>query len=407
MRDYQGLKKLQEKKKRLSLIFTLIFFFVIFVVELVYQSFKYYNYYKEEYDDLNMRLETFINSPILEWKFTENSILQYKKIFWKSNVLIIDTNTHRILFSSVNDYFFNNELIFQMNYYKDEWLVTELIVDGESYIVLKNSFITKLDNLTIFVFDRSDYSSFDFFFNLSQFLIILTWFSVILYYLGYLFVTYNLKPVEKNIMDMEDFIHNAWHELKTPIAVISTNLQLAKETKKYKWAIDDSLLELNKINDLIISLIKLTKINKNAEVESFNVVEIINEIIDDYSLKIKEKKLNITVNTRNWFKVTANKEYFIILFSNILSNAIKYTDKKWNIKIEISNHTIKVEDDWIWISSSDIDKVFERFFQSKDVAWWEWFGIWLSLVKKIADIYDWTIKVDSKKWVWTTFIINF
>jgi signal transduction histidine kinase len=67
----------------------------------------------------------------------------------------------------------------------------------------------------------------------------------------YVLVSKNLIAIEENMKDMEDFIHNAGHELKTPLAVINSSLLLAKETKEYNEAINDSIEEINKMDKLI------------------------------------------------------------------------------------------------------------------------------------------------------------
>jgi signal transduction histidine kinase len=68
-------------------------------------------------------------------------------------------------------------------------------------------------------------------------------------------------PVEKNFNDMNDFIHNAGHELKTPLSVIDSNIQLLKESKIYdENMIDELKNETTKLNSLLDSLINLNDI---------------------------------------------------------------------------------------------------------------------------------------------------
>ena len=66
-----------------------------------------------------------------------------------------------------------------------------------------------------------------------------------------------------------------------------------------------------------------------------------------------------------------------------------------------------IEDSGIGIDREDIKKVFDRFFKSDKSRNSEWFGIWLSLVKKISEVYGWKVKVESEIWVWTKFFIKF
>jgi len=72
------------------------------------------------------------------------------------------------------------------------------------------------------------------------------------YYIGLLFVGKTLTPVAENMDDMQNFIHNAGHELKTPIAVIDSNLQLlAKLKKQDPELVAESRTEVKRLNGLV------------------------------------------------------------------------------------------------------------------------------------------------------------
>ena len=78
------------------------------------------------------------------------------------------------------------------------------------------------------------YSFADYIADIAYFTIVIFLFSVLFYYIGFQFVSQNLKPVEDTLEDMHDFIQNAGHELKTPIAVIDSNLQIMRQTKQFE-----------------------------------------------------------------------------------------------------------------------------------------------------------------------------
>jgi two-component system OmpR family sensor kinase len=90
-----------------------------------------------------------------------------------------------------------------------------------------------------------------------------------------------------------------------------------------------------------------------------------------------------------------------------MSNAIKYNKVLGWIKITINKNWLEISNTWEWINKENLGKIFDRFYQESDSREENSFGIWLSLVKKIADIYNWKITVESQKWIETKFIINF
>jgi signal transduction histidine kinase len=102
-----------------------------------------------------------------------------------------------------------------------------------------------------------------------------------------------------------------------------------------------------------------------------------------------------------------NKQHFYILFSNLLWNAIKYTNNSWKIDIHLNNYKLSIKDNWLWISAIDKEKIFDRFYMWEKSRNNEGHGIWLSLVKKIADIYRWKIIVNSELGKGSEFILIF
>jgi signal transduction histidine kinase len=84
--------------------------------------------------------------------------------------------------------------------------------------------------------------------------------------IGSIFVRRLLVPVEENLQDMTDFVHNAGHELKTPLSVMRGNLQVMQVEGKYdKKLLKKSIREIDNTNSLIEGLIELSQIGKLSE----------------------------------------------------------------------------------------------------------------------------------------------
>jgi len=128
---------------------------------------------------------------------------------------------------------------------------------------------------------------------------------------------------------MKHFIHNAEHELKTPIAVIDSDLQLMEEMKNYDaLMITEMRKEVKKLNSLIETLIQLSDIDALKQKEKINLKEIIEEIINEKKKIIKDKKLNTEIKVKKDIFIEAKRDYLFILLSNIIGNAIKYSKEK-------------------------------------------------------------------------------
>lgn len=403
---------LKQTKIKLSLLFVMLVFSIALILEILFFWIKYVNINYWEKRDFGVSTQMFLNNLsesnlFLNLLLSEKIIINHKwprDSMWPGlkflNFFITDKSWNVVVEK------ISQEIDEQIDY-KD--LDYNVVFDKWEYYIKKVYIWDKYREYKDIIFLKKQmYSLENFLEDLFAFILINIIFSVIIYYIWYIFVNKNLKPVEKILSDLTDFIHNANHELKTPIAIINSNLQLLKTTKNYEEdLIDNSIFEIKRIDDLINSLSNLSNINVTKDREDLSLNKEISEIINEFSSILKEE--DIKLNYKKTFDTTlkANKEYFYILFSNLLRNAIKYNHKKWEINIVLNKNKLSISNTWEWIKVEDLDKIFDRFYKCDSSRNSAWFGIWLSLVKKICDIYDWQIKVNSEIWKITTFEINF
>lgn len=399
-------------KKKLTIIFSIIIFLIAFCLELAFFSIKYFNekrIFEAHFDTLTNEISEKI---LLSDKFIEDFNEQLPKSIIDNikqsdisshqmkfiNFVILDENKKIVFYNFIEKFsldIFNNINI-QTTYRKSDFLVKK--------VFLKKSTIWK----QIVFFKSETYSFRQYINDLLQFFSITWMFSIIFYYIWYLFVSISLKPVWENLKDMKEFVHNAGHELKTPISVIHSNLQLIKATKSYDpELISESIEEINRLNSLMEALVDLSDMNREMQIESINMEEEIKTIIKEFSTLATIKNVNISFIVEQNFNLKANRDYFRIFFGNFLSNAIKYNREYWNVKIILQKNKVTISDNWIWIEKKDLNKIFERFFRAEKARSSSWFWIGLSLVKKISQIYSWKIKIKSELEKWTEIEVKF
>ena len=169
---------------------------------------------------------------------------------------------------------------------------------------------------------------------------------------------------------------NLTHELKTPLSVIIGYLETIdfnnlsnEENQKYLDIINTKTFQ---IRDLIDQTLKL------AEIESLSIQKISNDLhsllekaLDNYSILFKKKGIDLDID------ISASKDIFFdftpndfeIVFSNLLSNALKYTPPGKNVYVSTTKTpnnkiTIKIKDEGIGISQADLDRITSKFFRA-------------------------------------------
>lgn len=208
------------------------------------------------------------------------------------------------------------------------------------------------------------------------------------------------------------FIANISHELKTPINVIMSAVQLNK-LKSIKtnnssddidnlYIIDDNCNRLLRLINNIIDVQKSELNEAKLQKSCINVVELIENLVTSVVPYAESKNLNLVFDTDEEeiiMDVDINKIERIIL--NLLSNAIKYSKSYGEIRINLKFEDVLyiiIEDDGIGIDESNINKIFDKFTQIDNSLCrkTEGSGIGLSIVKSFVELHNGSIFVDSK-----------
>lgn len=209
---------------------------------------------------------------------------------------------------------------------------------------------------------------------------------------SYFFAEQAIKPVKTAYEAQKIFIANASHEIKTPVAAIKANLEAADLSAKNHW-IKNIELEADKIETLNLALLKLAKTDAVQEaltVEEFDLKRVSQGVINSFKSRIEQKNIKLSINIINK-KIKLNKEDYKEIFSILLDNAIKYCDKK--IDIKVNNKRLIISNDGTIIPKDKLQHVFDRFYQIDKSK--TGYGLGLAIAESLAKRNNWFLEVES------------
>ena len=206
------------------------------------------------------------------------------------------------------------------------------------------------------------------------------------------------KEIKKFEKLKYDFFRGASHEIKTPLASLKIilenmkyNIGKYKDKEKYIGNCIDIVNELNQSISQILSISSLEHL-KNDE-ENVVINEILTKVIDKYILLAKEKNITINNNLKAE-KIYIGKPALKLLLSNLISNAVKYSDRGGIINIGIKENFLYIENSYEKVKDLDINSMFEvNFDLNKENS----NGLGLYIVKNILKNYNIEYKVKKNK----------
>ena len=220
-----------------------------------------------------------------------------------------------------------------------------------------------------------------------------------------------LKKIYADYKRQKDFSSNVAHELRTPIAVMKSQLDLYRQKtddadfKKMLRVLDNNVNKLNGLVDAILSLRKKSEL----KLDEVNLDILIDEIVLDLEDKAYSKDVEIICKNTDISLVTDDSLLQRLVF-NIVENAIKYNKPGGSVEISAKEDNdlvkIKIADTGLGISPSDKERIFDLFYQIDASRGQEGYGIGLSLSKTIADMLSAKIEISDNNPQGSIFIIN-
>jgi signal transduction histidine kinase len=233
---------------------------------------------------------------------------------------------------------------------------------------------------------------------------------------SWLITSIALRPTKNALQSQKQFVGNIAHELRTPLAIIKTDTEVAlfneRLDKDTKETLASNLEELDRISDIINNLLSMNALLDPGKIafENVDLGPIVERVERSLSELVEHKKITFKTKVSEYRTTWGNPAAVEQILMNITKNAVNYTRTSGEVSVEVSpDHEgrvkIAVKDTGIGIPEKDLDHVFEPFFRgdrSRNRASGGGSGLGLAIVGELVRTHKGKIRIDSKEGVGTT-----
>ena len=229
-----------------------------------------------------------------------------------------------------------------------------------------------------------------------------------------------LERIENAVEREKQFTSDASHELRTPLTVLKGTLEVLirkpRTQAEYEEKIKYGISEVNRLNNLVDQLLLLARFEnqiQSLKTEKVYLNALILDILTRYSLKMNAKKISVNHSFSKEFYIQSDNYLVSIIISNIISNAIKYSNENGVISITLSQNgttTIcTISDNGIGIPKEDLDKILNPFYRSNPTQHPDikGSGLGLSIVKRLSELLGIHFEIQSEINKGTSVVLSF
>jgi PAS domain S-box-containing protein len=209
---------------------------------------------------------------------------------------------------------------------------------------------------------------------------------------------------------LRQFITDASHDLRTPLATLYTSLYLLRRVSppdenisRYLSTLETQTAHLSRVLDDLFTMSRLDSPESYLEKSSIDINQIMDNVLNAQKHAVTQKQLQLHYfPSESPLEVMADKDYLLVALNHVVSNAVQYTSDNGSITIRIcvpnaKDVQIEVADTGIGIQPSEMAYIFDRFYRSDrarktDIGG---VGLGLSLARKIVEVHEGKIEAES------------
>ena len=216
-----------------------------------------------------------------------------------------------------------------------------------------------------------------------------------------------LERLDAAFAVQRSFVANASHELRTPLTALTGELEvtlmndISTDTRKVLEPLLHEIRQLNKLSNGLLELAQASQDLSEITISPVRIDELIGASQVDLMKRNNNYRFKLRLNVfpdESWLTINANEQLLRSALLNVLENACKYSDDSTatvQLSFDERNLHILVSDNGIGISEKELKLIFEPFYRSRTVKNYNGHGIGLTLTKKIIEIHNGTIEVQS------------
>ena len=204
--------------------------------------------------------------------------------------------------------------------------------------------------------------------------------------------------------NMIDYYTMWVHQIKTPISAMKLLIQTSES--EISGDLSSELFKIEQYVEMVLSYIRLDNSENDFVIKEYNLDDIVRQAIRKYAPLFIRKKISLDFQNTN-YKVLTDEKWLVFVIEQLLSNAIKYTNKGKISIYPLENKKLVIEDTGIGISPEDIPRIFDKGFTGyngrtdKKAT-----GLGLYLCKNILDKLSHKISIESEIGVGTKVILD-
>lgn len=218
-----------------------------------------------------------------------------------------------------------------------------------------------------------------------------------------------LNRIEDAIEREKQFTSDASHELRTPLTVIKGTLEVLvrkpRDKKEYEEKINYCINEVDHLNSLVDQLLMMARFEnqkQNIRKENVYLNAVILDVLTLNAEKIRLGEINVVLKASEECCIYSDTYLIVTILRNIISNAIKYSNKKGDVFISLTRNENQIictiTDQGIGIANEDLESILNPFFRSDSLNHSEikGTGLGLFIVKRMTDMLEIKFKIESE-----------